>query len=213
MTSQGMTRPSASRTPSRVSSPRSSSGRPSTSPIPSSSSSAAYCRRQGKALGEEGHVAGEHLLHADAEAHAVDGAVDDEQLPAGGAVAVADHAGEVGDAEEAMEILEWGEALPGPRGGYDKTGAVGLPRSLHLEMPLPDLDTLHLGALNSDAEALRLGEAGFQEVRARNSAAARGSFRCVSRGVSALRDGGRAGRGSCSGQGGCRPADPPGPPR
>ncbi len=71
-------------------------------------------RRQGEAVGQEGHVAGEHLLHADAQARAVDGAVYDEQLLAGSAVAVADHAGEVGGAEEAGEILKWGEALSGP---------------------------------------------------------------------------------------------------
>ncbi len=34
------------------------------------------------------------------------------------------------------------------------------------------LDTLHLGALDSDAEALRLGEACFQEVRSRDGAVA-----------------------------------------
>ncbi len=34
-------------------------------------------RRQGEAVCEEGHVAGEHLLHTDAEANAVDGAVYD----------------------------------------------------------------------------------------------------------------------------------------
>ena len=124
-------------------------------------------------MGEEGNVSRVHLLHPDAEACAVDGAVDDEQLPAGSAVAVADHAGEVGGAEEAREVLKGGEALPGPRGGDDEAGAVGLPGSLHFEVPLPDLDALHLGALDSDAEALSLGESCFQEVRACDGAVAK----------------------------------------
>jgi len=105
MTSQGMTRPSASRTPSRVVSPRSSSGLPSTRPIPHhrvAPRTAAARRIPGK----EGHVIGKHLLHADAEACAVDGGGHDEQLPAGCAVTVADHAGEVGDAEEARRFLK-----------------------------------------------------------------------------------------------------------
>ena len=45
--------------------------------------------------------------------------------------------------------------------GDDETGEVGLPLSLHLEVTHPGCDALHLGALDCNAEALRLGEAGF----------------------------------------------------
>ncbi len=45
---------------------------------------------------------------------------------------------------------------------------VGPPRGLHLEVPLPGLNALHLAELYSDAELLRLGEACFKEFRARD---------------------------------------------
>ena len=127
-------------------------------------------RRQGEALSEKGHVFGEHLLHADAHARTVDGAVYDEQFLAGGAVAVADHAGEVGDAEEAREVLEGRDGLPGSRCSDDEAGAIGLARSQHREVPLAYLDALYFDTLDSNAEALGLGEARLQEVRARDSA-------------------------------------------
>ena len=64
-------------------------------------------------MGKESNIFGEHLLHADAHAHAVDGAVYHQQLLSGGSVPVADHAGVVRDAEEAVKVLERGKTLPG----------------------------------------------------------------------------------------------------
>jgi hypothetical protein len=64
-------------------------------------------------VSKEGHILGEHLLHADARAHPVCGAVNDEQLLARGAVAIADHAGVVGGAEKTQEVLKRGERFPG----------------------------------------------------------------------------------------------------
>lgn len=63
-------------------------------------------------MGKEGHVVGEQLLHAHAETHPINGPVYDEQLLACGMIAVADHAGEVGSAEEAQKVLEGSQALP-----------------------------------------------------------------------------------------------------
>ena len=65
-------------------------------------------------MGKERHVLRVHLFHGDAHAHAVGRAVDDQQLLARGAVAVADHASIVGVAEEAMEVLEGGQRFIGP---------------------------------------------------------------------------------------------------
>ena len=127
-------------------------------------------RGQCESLAEKGHVPGKHLLHADAKAHAVDGAVDYEQFSPRRAITVANHAGEVGGAEEARQVLKGSDRLPGPGGSDDIPGAVGLPPSLHVEASLPSSDTLHPGALHADAKALCLGEACFQEVSARHNA-------------------------------------------